>query len=520
QIVRPAMTTGDAPRMTIGQGSTLVTWNAAGIAVQVQGPDSMPLNGTATFRINVFNQGDIPLRDVVVSDALPPGFKYLASNPSGQLFGDHVEWRIGDLAPRTGRPIEVTLQALRAGDVRYCARARAADGIEGEGCVDRLRVFAPALQLTVSGPQRADVGADVQFQIEISNRSTSPLTNIQLVDRFDAGLVHAQGQRSPMGWPIGDLAAGETKRVALTFNIQQPGTLCHVVEATADGGHATQQRACVIASTPPAGAAPQANSPFRVQLNGPTRVGVDQPGVYRFSVVNLSPAAINNVQVTFEFPGSIKPVRASQYNGFQAQRGRIVWTFAQLFQNDRREFEVEAQYLQADPAAVLRVVAAAAGVAPQMSEASTEVTAAGVAAPPPPGAGDPGEVPNGPVVGDLSLTVAPVKEVVQVGQPVKFVVLVKNDRNASDRNVVLTIVLPEGINAEQVKVTNFRARGLAADGRTLEMMPIAELRAGEALRSCEVNLVANTPGRMLLRAEVRSWRTTAPLVAEAEVTVQ
>jgi len=526
QIIRPSLASGDLPKTVVGQGTTSVTWSAPGLSIRVLGPEAMSLGQSTTFRIEVTNMGDLPARDVVVSDALPPTLKFVGSNPVGQSFGDRMEWRLGDLAPRSARPIDVTAQATRAGDARYCVKARSADGLATESCLDRLKVYAPALQLEVFGPKTAEVGQEVQFQVRLTNRGTTLLRGVQLLDQFDPGFAHAQGQRSPISQQLGEMAVGDVKEVAVTFIVRQPGTLCHTVQASAEGGQTASMRACLTARVGAGGAGPAipASNAMRVLLSGPRQATVDQIAEYRFSVVNTSAAAIGNVRVVYDSDPGLESTKASE--GFQALPRQLAWNVGTLMRDERREFTVQARCLSPAQAATVRVTAYAD---PNITVSETWATAvapsgnAGPAAPPTPPA-DAGALPAAPndpaVVGDLAVTVTDLVNPVRIGQSTRYVILIKNDRNASDRNVMLRFRLPEGLDLTKVRVTGpTRNPKISPDGRTWEMDAVAEVRANEALVPYYVEVTPTAAGRITFEVEVISWRSPSPKRATATTTV-
>ncbi|MFO0902881.1 MAG: hypothetical protein U0939_07770 [Pirellulales bacterium] len=516
QVIRPAQ--GDSPRMVVGAGATTVTWSAPGLNLQVLAPDTMPIGESGVFRIVVTNQGDLPARDVIVSDSPPPALRYVSSNPAGQWFGDHLEWRLGDVGPRSQHVLDVTYQGQRAGDIRYCARARSAEGLTAENCNQATRIFAPAISVNMSGPPTVAVGGEVQFRIEVTNQSAAPLTNVRLIDRFDPGLAHAQGEQSPLEWQIGTLAPGETKRVALDFIARQPGQLCHVVEAAADGGYTGTAQGCVTAAPPPAGASP-ANSPLRVQISGAGRQQAGQSVDYTIQVYNAGAAPLSNVRVVYQFGPALQPAEASP--GFQASRGQLIWDLREMARDERRTFTVRANCLQPDPAALNRVVASADQAAAQTAELVTEITPPGVGgpdlgnAPPPPPSN---AAPTGPA-GELAASIAELSDPVQVGQNITYLLRIQNDRDVPHQNINVAITLPEGIDFTSTSISPFRARRLLPDNRTIEMEPIAELRAREALRPIRIEFPAKQPGRLEVRVSISSAQQPTPLTLVEETTV-
>ena len=107
QVIRPADPNSDAPRTPLGEGFTSITWSAPGLALQATGPQVGSVGSTLVYRLEVRNPGDIPSRNVVVSDVLPPSLSFVSSNPPARNFGNRAEWQLGDLGPKSVQVIEV-----------------------------------------------------------------------------------------------------------------------------------------------------------------------------------------------------------------------------------------------------------------------------------------------------------------------------------------------------------------------------------------------------------------------------
>ena len=69
-----------------------------GWRLRASGPPTGAVDSTLVYRVEVHNPGDIPTRDVVVQDVLPPNLQFVSSNPPAQMFGNRAQWRLGDLA--------------------------------------------------------------------------------------------------------------------------------------------------------------------------------------------------------------------------------------------------------------------------------------------------------------------------------------------------------------------------------------------------------------------------------------
>ena len=196
--------------MTVGSGSTMQTWTAADIGLKLSGPSMAKVGETLTYRLNVSNPGDLPSKNIVVSNVLPDGLSYLGSNPAAAVGGKQLQWRLGELGPRQPQTIEVSVKAEKEGSVSNCADVMTAAGLKVSDCATTtILAAAPAqapgayppsttstqsspasslIDLQVLGPRVAAIGSDATFNIVITNRSQSNLNNLLVKDYFDQGL--------------------------------------------------------------------------------------------------------------------------------------------------------------------------------------------------------------------------------------------------------------------------------------------------------------------------------------------
>jgi hypothetical protein len=82
--------------------------------------------------------------------------------------------------------------------------------------------------LRVSGPRSAPVGSEVEFQIEFVNRTDALMTNVEITDRFDAGLEHAISP-SPIQRELPNLPPDSAQQVAVKFRVTRAGVLRQTV---------------------------------------------------------------------------------------------------------------------------------------------------------------------------------------------------------------------------------------------------------------------------------------------------
>jgi hypothetical protein len=100
--------------------------------------------------------------------------------------------------------------------------------------------------------------------------------------------------------------------------------------------------------------------------------------------------------------------------------------------------------------------------------------------------------------------------------------VIKNERNVSDRQVVLTIELPDGVDfrGDPPRISGATSvNRVSNDGRVLEMRPIVEMRAGDVIKPYELKIKPLHAGKFTVKASVKSFRSTVPVEDKKETTV-
>lgn len=523
QIIRPA-TPGGLPRTVVGQGWTSVTWSAPALAVRVEGPKTVDLDATATYRIEVSNPGNMVASAVKLTATVPPEMSFVGSNPPGQVFGERIEWSLGDLAARGVTTVEIRSRADRRGDVKWCAVASGGQGLQAEGCAE-TRVFSPSMKVTMSGPNAAQVGQQVQFKIEITNISDQPLTGIQLSDQFDAGLEHADGGKSPIQRPLEDLPAGQSHQIAVTFNVRQAGRFCHRLDVSADGGESATSSACVNVVTANQPAPPATEPKLQLRVFSPKQRQVGEIAEIIIDVTNTGSVPLTDVQIVDNYPTNQLPDHA--WPGYRHEEGKMSWTVDRLEPGKSVRRQVNCNCLQAEAASTHRVTITTKEKATAEQQASTEILAAAQDPPPIPPRDpvpnipivpDQPKVPPVPVAGKLQITLADQNDPIKVGGETTYLIIVKNDRTASDKDVRLTITLPEGLQLK--KLSGPVQHQTSEDFRTVAINPVVEMRPGETLAPFRLQVTAMQAGKFRLHVKAESLRSgTDPVEVTEDTTV-
>ncbi|MCI0357239.1 MAG: hypothetical protein L0211_01980, partial [Planctomycetaceae bacterium] len=338
---------------------------------------------------------------------------------------------------------------------------------------------------------------------------------------FGPGLSPVGGGTSPLTRAIAQpLGPGETSKIALSFIVTQQGRHNHRLEVTADGGHRAGTQASVMGT--PAASPPAALSPPRLEVKvaGPPTKRAGEIAEYFVEVTNRGDSAATNVEIEVQYGINLRLDAASgQYE--QDPRARTMrWRVAQVAAGAKVPKQFNCLCLNADevPAAVtVTATSDQTRRAPVSAEARTTITP-GAARPPV----DPmGRPPVEPTAGDLKVSIRELADPITVGGKTTYIVAITNDRQVSDRDVTLTLQLPDGMQFTR----DTKALGptgvvsVSPDGRTIEMNPIAELRPAEAPGAYQIEVLGTKPGKHRVRATVASVRSPAGVSVEAETTV-
>jgi uncharacterized repeat protein (TIGR01451 family) len=239
---------------------------------------------------------------------------------------------------------------------------------------------------------------------------------------------------------------------------------------------------------------------------------VGQTGEFIIEVANTGQVPLTAIRLGVSAGPSLKPVAATETDNRQQVGSQVVWTIDRLDPGAARRLQVNCLALAADNQAFIR----AESTAREQVQQSAEATVAIVAVATQPG---PAQKPMPQDEGVLQVTLGDQDDPVRPGQTIRYRLILANTRTISEQNVAITVTLPE--NSTLVRSSGpTRTVRSSPDGRTLELAPILEIRAGETQGLEYVFEVRPAqPGRAVFRAAVTSARHVAPIVVEEETTV-
>ena len=501
QVIRLGRTPSDPPQLVVSRALVNVTWSASALKVELTGPETAPIGRTVSYRIRLTNQGDLPARGVTLNHRLPPGMKYLNSNPEGQIFGDQVRWELGDIPSHSTRDIEVNCRSDLEGSVRNEVTAKSKTQEVSASATTRM--FRQSLKLTMSGPDSAEVGEKVTFVVQVTNGSDSAMTKVLFKDHFDGGLVHSDLQESPVKFTLDSIAVGETVEKSLTFIVKEPGVRTHTIHVSTDEGQTASATGKFQVTAP---VAYPIKSRLEVQKTGPRKAKVGNTVLYVIEIANTGKKPLQQIEVVDEYSEQLKPTNATDgFDPSAMEQRRISWYIASLPPGTKRQFQVRCKCVSVGRAENKVRVKSVSGLALEDSA----ITIVSV--------GDGAETVSGtlePATGKWKIQVADLKDAIQVGGRTTYHIDLVNDRDTSDRDVRIEITLSEGLRYVGSNQTRLQ---VSSDKRTIQYGPIREVRAREKLPTLRIEAKGTKAGEQTITVNVTS-RQTSEAQSEKETT--
>lgn len=446
----------------------------ASVTLERVAPAAAPPGKPLNYEIVVRNAGPAPALQVRVADQLPPSVRYLGSEPSALVQGTQLHWNLGTLGPNVERRLKVQVQPAGEGDVESSATVTFA-----ASAGSRTRVVRAQLALVKKGPETAQVGDAVPFQLVVTNTGSGPAENVVLRDRLPPGLKHSAGDHVEAD--LGTLQPGESKTVTVQTTAVKAGRMVNEASAFAtDTPEVTAQATIVITE-----------ATLTVRKTGPQEANPGAELDYRIDVTNTGSAPAAGVRLSDVLPEGLDFVSAGDGGKYDAASRTVGWDVGTLAPGQGR-------------AVTVRVVAKGSGQlvnratarAERGPEASAELTVhvEGVAA--------------------LLLEVVDLEDPIEVGADTTYEIRIVNQGSSACTNLKVVAVVPDGM-------TLLSADGPSAQrtqGQQLTFEPVPRLAArAEALYHVKVR--AKKAGDWHFQVYMSSDQLPNPVLEEESTTV-
>jgi uncharacterized repeat protein (TIGR01451 family) len=432
------------------------------VAIRVRVPACVPTGAAVKYHICVENCSKAAAHHVLVRNPLPANARFVKASPKPSTLKPELRWKLGTMHPGERRIIVLVLQPKGPGKLKNCARVQFEHGqcvctrvgplVRGQIPEEGLEIGPrprragppkPALRFTKKGPGRAVLYDALTYQLTVTNRGNTRLTEIKVTDALPDGLEHASG-KSTLSWDVEALAAGQERTIEYQVVAKKVGKLCNQATVTAADGLRKEAKSCVVVGEPK----------LALAKAGPARRYTNIPVTYLLTVSNPGSAPAANVVVRDPLPGGMTFVRAGKRGRLAG--GEVRWTLGTLEPGTRRTLQV-----------VLRAKAAGKVTNRATATADRGLTASATA------------VTEFKGVSALLIDVVDTVDPVEVGRETSYVISVKNQGSVPATGIRVTAQVPPEMSLVRAKGP---ARNKVGDrnkqGQTITFEPLKALAPG------------------------------------------
>lgn len=437
-----------------------------------------------TFTLTLTNAGPNTATDVLVSDILPPGVRFIGATPSvGSFDSLNDRWIVGNLADGATETLTLVVEVIRpeAGQNMATASATQFDPLLGNNTA--MAAFTPqqadvAVDATVSDAS-PNVGDSVTFSVTVANFGPDATSGLVLSSLLPAGVDFTSASVS-IGtydaatgiWTLGDLASGATASLSVNAIVSEPTAgefVASVVAVDQYDPNAANNADIAVA-------APQSSDvAIDVAVSNPT----PNPGdavTLTFTVENLGPSPATNISVRELIPAGLEIVGSStSLGGYDSTQG--LWAIDSLTSGGTATLTVQVIARTPDVPEITAVVSARqfdANATNNSDSAAINIQSA-----------------------DLTVATQVSNSLPQVGETVTFTTTLSNNGPNTATNAVVATSLPQGYQLVSV------AAGLGSYDPITGQWTVPTLASGETI-TLVFTAVAGTPDAVIFNAAVNS----------------
>ena len=283
----------------------------------------------------------------------------------------------------------------------------------------------PRLVLSMRGPEQANAGEPVPFQITVSNPGSGPVNNLILRGKLPDGLTHPQGQ--VVEAEMGALGPGESRTVTLTTTAAKGGRHMVEINATGDGGLEANSGAGVNVL----------GAILQVRRSGPPRCYLKSEVGFELELTNAGSAPAGYVEVVDTLPAGLEFVSAADNGAYDPASRSVVWRLGALPQGGQHRLAYRVKAAGVGEQVGRTLVRADRGAE---TRAESALTVEGIPA--------------------LMLEVVDLEDPIEVGGELTYEVRVVNQGSCPCTNIQITAAVPEGLQANTATgPTAYRIQG-------------------------------------------------------------
>ena len=368
-------------------------------------PREVRMANNFEYQLVVTNLTSSKLDDVVVTETLGAGLKYVGSTPEAKASGADLSWIVGDMAPNEKKVIKISASAAAQGNVTSCASVEYASKL-----CSSVAVIEPKLKITKQGPAEVLRCDEIIYTIEVSNTGTGTINNVKVSDPLPTGLASVDGRKT-LEFNAGNLAAGQAKSFTAKVKADKAGKYENSATAMGDGNVTATSTAISTTVRQPA---------LKITKTGAKTAVAGQPISYEITVTNVGDVEARQCQVEDSLPAGSTLVNASDAG--KSSAGRVTWDLGTMAVGASRKL---ALTVQPTTMGIAKNTASAKAYCADPVTASAETEVKGLPA--------------------LLLEVVDLTDPLKVGQETVYEITVTNQGTAVDHNIRVTATLDDSM---------------------------------------------------------------------------
>ncbi|MCL2622854.1 MAG: hypothetical protein FWD31_04220 [Planctomycetaceae bacterium] len=273
-------------------------------------PRETLINDPVTIRFNIRNTGSSKAKNVVLTDRLPKGARFVEAGVSAsRTTNGDISWQLGDIGVNEERNVEMTLIPTAEGEIGSVATATFS--VEASAST---RVTKPALLLEVAtvGDEHL-VGGDLVLDILISNPGTGVARNITLEEFVPDGLSHPKGKK--LSSDFGHLNPNESKQLRLTLKCERAGEMTNYLIAKGDNDLIAESKLPIVVLAPA----------LTLAIDGPKNRYLERRATYELQVGNPGSATTREIILIAKLPKGIDFVNTDSMGAYDPETHTVHW---------------------------------------------------------------------------------------------------------------------------------------------------------------------------------------------------
>lgn len=286
-------------------------------------PSEVTLGETFTYELRPMAQACAG--NVVVTDQIPAGSSLVKSEPPASVSGNNLTWNLGNMDAGEAKVLKVTVKAEKEGTLMSCATVKADPRVCAQTVVGK-----PALAIDKTGPEVAQLGSDVAYNVVVKNTGSAVARNVVVTDKYPAGL----GGVAEKTFQVGDLAPGQSKTIPVTLKAAERGRHCNVAVATSSNAGTVQDDACTLVVKPG----------LKLVKTGEPEKYINKQASYKLVASNTGDTELTGVVVTDTAPPQTRIISAA---GATVSGNTATWNVGSLKPGENKEFTVVLTSTQA-----------------------------------------------------------------------------------------------------------------------------------------------------------------------------